>query len=86
MKAFYHRISEINRQEAIVGTTLERSWGQLGTARRMKELAVLMNQACKAARTDLEKRRVESWRKGVWEYMLEGRRQYVKKTAEKKQK
>lgn len=42
----------------------------------MEELGCLMDKAVQCAETDLEKERVESWRKGVWDYMVEGRRQY----------
>jgi len=82
MKAFYDRISEINRKEGVVGTTPERSWGQLGTSVRMKELGALMDQAVELASADLEKRRVATWKEGVWDYMLEGRRQYVQKATQ----
>jgi len=86
MKAFYDRISEINREEGVVGTTPEKSWGRLGTAERMKGLGALMDQAVKMANTELERRRVATWKEGVWDYMLEGRAQYVQKATQEKQK
>ena len=45
----------------------------------MKELGALMDRAVELAGTDPERRRVETWKKGVWDYMAEGRREYVKK-------
>jgi len=85
MKKFYYRISEINREEGVLGTTPEASWERLGTEERMKELGALMDRAVQLAQTDLEKRRVATWKKGVWDYMVEGRRQYVEELAKKKE-
>ncbi|MGQ9650430.1 MAG: hypothetical protein ACUVXJ_09995 [Phycisphaerae bacterium] len=79
MKRFYYRISEINREEGVLGTTPEASWERLGTEQRMKELGDLMNRAVELAGTELEKRRVATWKKGVWDYMVDGRREYVNK-------
>jgi hypothetical protein len=76
MKKFYYRISDINREEGLVGTSLEKSWAKLGTPERMKELGTYIDEAVKLAKTDLEKRRVETWKKGVWEYMDTGYRQF----------
>jgi hypothetical protein len=76
MKKFYYRISEINREEGIVGTSPEKSWAKLGTPERMKELGVYIDEAIKLAGTDIEKRRVETWKKGVWEYMTAGYHQF----------
>jgi hypothetical protein len=82
MKTFYYRISEINREEGVVGTSREKSWSKLGTPERMKELGIYIDEAVKLAGTDLEKRRVETWKEGVWEYMKAGHRQfYLRKTA-----
>ncbi len=82
MKTFYYRISEINREEGVVGTSPERSWGKLGTPDRMKELGVYIDEAVKLARTDLEKRRVETWKKGVWEYMNAGHGRFYSREKE----
>ena len=76
MKAFYYCISEINREEGLVGTTAEKSWAKLGTPDRMKKLGIYIDEAVKLAETDLEKRRVETWKKGVWEYMNAGHRRF----------
>ncbi|TFG66012.1 MAG: DUF4838 domain-containing protein, partial [Anaerolineales bacterium] len=43
MKTFYYRISEINREEGLVGTSPKKSWGKLGTPDRMKELGLYIN-------------------------------------------
>ncbi len=86
MKKFYYRISEINREEGVLGTTPEASWERLGTEPRMNELGALIDQARELAQTDLEKRRVETWKEGVWDYMLEGRREFVKKKRAYEQK
>jgi hypothetical protein len=79
MKRFYYRISEINREERRLGTSPESSWGRLGTEERMQELGTLMNRAVELAETDLELRRVETWKTGVWDYMAKGRSEYVRK-------
>lgn len=79
MKKFYFLIVEINKEEGVIGGTEKDSWEKLGTAPRMEELGNLMRQAVASARTDIEKRRVETWKKGIWDYMVEGRRNYLKK-------
>ena len=84
MKRFYLRISEINRTEGVLGTTPEISWKRLGTEERMRELGRLMEEAVNAAASDTEKRRVETWKRGVWDYMKAGRREYLEKLRSKK--
>jgi hypothetical protein len=79
MTRFYYRISEINRQEGCLGTTPKASWERLGTEARMRELGTLINRAGELAGTDLERRRVETWKKGVWDYMAKGRTEYLRK-------
>ena len=86
MKKFYFRIAEINKEEGIIGGTEKDSWEKLGTKPRMKELGRLMEQAIASARTDIEKRRVATWKKGIWDYMVEGRREYTKKKHAKEEK
>jgi len=76
MKRFYQRISAINREEGVVGRTQELSWRRLGTGDRMKELEGYIKEAVKLAITDLEKKRVDTWQKGVWEYMKAGHEQF----------
>jgi hypothetical protein len=92
MKKLYLRIEEIysnpaNYPEDIqTGArhshqTEEMAWGYLGTAERMQELGQYMAEAGKLAATDLEKQRVRLFEKGVWEYMLEGRRTRAEREA-----
>jgi hypothetical protein len=52
------------------------AWVSLGTEERMQEFAKLMAQAREAARTPVEKERVAMFEKGIWDYMVEGRRKY----------
>lgn len=54
----------------------ELAWGYLGTDERMAEFAALMSEASRAARTELEQKRVELFERGVWWYMREGKRKY----------
>jgi hypothetical protein len=42
----------------------------------MKELGVYIDKAAQLAKTDIEKKRVETWKRGVWEYMNAGHRQF----------
>jgi len=42
----------------------------------MKELESYIEEAVKLARTDREKKRVDTWKKGVWEYMKAGYDQF----------
>ena len=48
------------------------AWGVLGTEPVMKKLEGLMQEAEKLAETDVEKRRVEIWKRSIWNYMKEG--------------
>ena len=59
--------------------TEEIAWGYLGTAERMAEFGALMAQAKAAATTDTERKRVELFEKGVWDYMVAGRKRYLEK-------
>jgi hypothetical protein len=59
--------------------TEEMAWGYLGTAERMAGFGKLMEQAKASAASDVDKRRVELFEKGVWEHMLKGRRRYLEK-------
>ncbi|MFH0797736.1 MAG: DUF4838 domain-containing protein [Candidatus Omnitrophota bacterium] len=62
--------------------TEEIAWGWLGTEEHMKELGGLMEQARAAASTEIEKQRVALFDKGVWQYMLAGRTNYIEKRDE----
>jgi len=78
MRRFYERIRDINAEEAVIGTSREASWGRLGTAERMAELGAHIKAAGEAVEgRGVESRRVDSWRRGVWEYMREGMEEYA---------
>ncbi|MBI4024533.1 MAG: DUF4838 domain-containing protein [Verrucomicrobia bacterium] len=88
MKAFYERVEAIfsdpNNYPPNPGhQTEEIAWGRLGTEERMQELAKLMEAAHAAVRTDLEKQRVALFDKGIWQYMLAGRKTYATQTRKK---
>lgn len=70
---------EVQRERRHFHQTEEIAWGYLGTEKRMRELEVLMEEAKKLAKTELEKKRVSLFEKGVWQYMVEGREMYLKK-------
>lgn len=57
------------------------AWEFLGTEPRMVALGQLMAEAEKRATTEVEQKRVETWKKGVWDYMLRGRADYFAKKA-----
>lgn len=88
MQEFYHRIEEtysdprnypaaLIAEETQLHQTEELAWKQLGTEARMADLGKLIQQAESSARTDQEKLHVGLWKTGVWEHMLDGRRQYL---------
>ena len=53
------------------------AWERLGTVERMQELGSLILEAEKLAGTDAEKERVALWRKALWDWMVQGREQYL---------
>jgi hypothetical protein len=69
-------VREKNRHEH---QTEEMAWGRLGTEERMEQFGELMAQARAAAQTDLEKRRVDAFDRGIWQYMQDGRALYLKR-------
>jgi hypothetical protein len=71
--------AEVSVEDKQFHQTEEIAWKYLGTEGRMAQLGRFIEKAENAAATDLEKRRVETWKVGVWEYMVEGRRMYVEK-------
>ena len=80
MKKFYEMVEGIyadpaNYPAGVRGAELQ--WEYLGTAERMAELGKLMEQAKQSVRTSLERRRVELFEKGLWQYMVKGRDTYV---------
>ncbi|NOZ20719.1 MAG: DUF4838 domain-containing protein [Planctomycetes bacterium] len=73
----------IRNSPATQHQTEELAWKWLGTDERMARFAKLMDQARAAAHTDVEKQRVALFEKGVWEYMVEGKRKYEQKIKKK---
>jgi len=90
MKRFYLRIEEIfsdssnypvevQTESRQFHQTEKIAWKYLGTAERMEELGSYIRTAEQSAKTSLEKARVQTWKAGVWDYMVEGRDKYLKK-------
>ena len=61
--------------------TREIAWGKLGTEERMAEFGKLMEKAKKAAKTEMEKKRVALFEISVWKRMKAGRKEYLAKKA-----
>jgi hypothetical protein len=88
LKRFYLRVEDIysnpaNYPEEVRKNhfkqwhqTQEMAWKYLGTEARMAELGAMMAEAERAPVSDIEKQRVALFRKAVWDYMVEGRKQY----------
>jgi hypothetical protein len=90
MKKFYTRIEqiysspesypdEIRTAEKQFHQTQELAWGVLGTSERMQELGNYIENAYRFAENQIQRERIKSWDDGVWQYMLEGKRQYEQK-------
>ena len=88
MKKFYLRIEEIyHNYDNYKGSSPledmhqveEIAWKYLGTNERMKELGEIIRKARSFAITDLEKKRVNLWEEGVWNYMVKGKKKYLAK-------
>ena len=89
MKKFYLKIesvysdpanypSYIQTQDAQFHQTRELAWKYLGTPMVMEELEGYIEQARLEAESMEEKERVNSWKIGVWDYMLAGFNDYYK--------
>ncbi|MFW6162761.1 MAG: DUF4838 domain-containing protein [Planctomycetota bacterium] len=52
------------------------AWEHLGTAERIERFGKLVARARQAATTEAQKRRVALFEREVWDYMVEGRKQY----------
>lgn len=89
MKAFYTEIEDIAtnpdnyqppcyKKNSIDWKNV--AWTQLGTAERMESLGKHIAEAEAVAQTDLEKEHVARWRKALWQWMLDGRAEYLAKT------
>lgn len=77
----------VQRERRHFHQTEEIAWDYLGTEKRMKELGEMMEKAKRMAKTEVEKRRIALFEKGIWQYMVEGREIYVrKKEAEARRK
>jgi hypothetical protein len=89
MRAFYELVEAIycdpaNYPEganAGTGQTPYIAWECLGTPPRMEKLGQLMNEAHVACRTDLERKRVALFDKGIWQLMRKGRDLYAVQRA-----
>lgn len=86
MKRFYLRLEEIacdptnypspyHRRDGINWKAV--AWERLGTAERMAEFEALVSQAEERAGTETEKQRVALWRSAIWDWMSQGREQYL---------
>jgi hypothetical protein len=88
MKKFYLRLEAIasdqsnypapyHRRDGIDWKTV--AWERLGTADRMDELGALIGQAEQQTLTAAEKQRVALWRAALWDWMRQGREEYLAK-------
>lgn len=96
MKALYRRIEDIYTSPEYYPPEIQNSpghqhqneelaWGWLGTPERMAQMQKLMDQAVAAAQSDVEKQRVEMFKRGIWDYMVEGRELYERHAANRQQ-
>ncbi len=76
---------EVRRKDKQFHQNENVAWRYLGTEARMAELERLMVRAVALAETAIEKRRVLTWKEGVLDYMLEGRKKYLEKQTESAQ-
>jgi len=88
MAAFYREIEEIacnpsNYPEYYTGPKEQISWECLGTEKNMKKIAKWIEKAEAKASAKIVKERVETWRQGIWQWMTEGRAQYLEKVGKK---
>lgn len=90
MKKFYTTIEkryndpksypkEVRTQDKQFHQDEEQAWKYLGTVKVMAELETYMDEAQQKANTVLEKERVNSWKIGIWDYMVDGRKKYLSK-------
>jgi hypothetical protein len=86
MQAFYEMAEAIygdpaNYPAGAQGQTPYIAWDCLGTSPRLEKLGQLMDEAKAACRTDLEKKRVALFDKGIWQVMRKGRELYALQRA-----
>ena len=90
IKRFYLRVEqiysdpsnypeEVKTEERQFHQNEEIAWEYLGTEERMAELSELIQKAKELADTDTEMQRVRLFERGVWEYMVSGREQWMSK-------
>jgi len=70
---------EVRIKDAQFHQDEEQAWKYLGTPEVMAELEKYITEARGKANTETEKKRVESWAVGVWDYMVKGRERYLAK-------
>lgn len=89
MKQFYTRIEAIATDPANYPSPHYKkngidwknvAWTQLGTAERMEELGKYISAAEAAPLDDTEKEHVARWRKALWQWMSDGRAEYLSTT------
>lgn len=73
---------DIQTKDAQFHQTETIAWEYLGTDKVMKELEKSIREAQASASSPVEKARVDSWVKGVWEYMTTGKAKYTSKKTE----
>ncbi len=87
MKRFYLRLEEIAADPANYPVPYSRmngidwkraAWERLGTPERMDELGGLIALTERAPGSALEKQRVALWRQALWDWMRQGREEYLK--------
>ena len=77
MQAMYELMEKIYAQPKRGHQNEEYAWTKLGSQTNMARLGELMDEAKKAAQTDIEKQRVALFDKGIWQFMLSGRKAYL---------
>ena len=70
---------EVRTQDKQFHQDEEQAWKYLGTKEVMDELAGYIADAQGKATSEMEKKRVESWKTGIWDYMVKGKEQYLAK-------
>ncbi|OGV34745.1 MAG: hypothetical protein A2020_08315 [Lentisphaerae bacterium GWF2_45_14] len=89
MQALYEKIEQVYcsdpaNNHAFGYQNQKTAWEKLGTKERMEEFGILMKAAKSAAKTDMEKKRVELFEKSVWNHMQTARAEYENVKAQKK--
>ena len=90
MQQFYLRLEHIATNPANYPAPYSRpdgidwkkaAWETLGTAEHMQELGTLIDQADQAATSHPYRQRFTLWRTALWEWMQQGRQEYLKEHA-----